>query len=264
MDKKRNITSVNHLLEEILQIIDEEKGLENIERDLVLDKLRLAYDLLLQNKSVIVADKQPILNIQNEDLVKDEPHFVEMDEVIQQKEAQEENSPEDQLPEIEMVVDQPLIKQEEEIKEETVFENSKKLDLFGVVDKPKSTEKSKIESQESHDLFSDLAKTKTRDTIVDAISREVQKETLVEQFQHKKIIKLKEAIGINEKFFFLNELFEGDLTNYNQAIETLDEFSNSDEANNFIEKLAEQYHWEEHEQARIRFKDFFNRKFPED
>ncbi len=64
------------------------------------------------------------------------------------------------------------------------------------------------------------------------------------RMQHKPIKNLKESIGVNEKFLFINELFEGDIDAYNEAINKLNSFENIDEAFDYINTLNENYSWD--------------------
>ncbi len=69
--------------------------------------------------------------------------------------------------------------------------------------------------------------------------------TIGTRMQHKPIQNLKESIGVNEKFLFINELFEGDIEAYNDAINKLNSFSDIDEAFEFINQLNNTYAWDE-------------------
>ncbi len=67
--------------------------------------------------------------------------------------------------------------------------------------------------------------------------------------QHKPIKNLKTSIGVNEKFLFINELFEGDIEAYNEAIEKLNSFNNLDEAFEYINQLNKTYSWDGYHSA---------------
>lgn len=60
--------------------------------------------------------------------------------------------------------------------------------------------------------------------------------------QHK-IEDLKKAIGINEKFQMINQLFEGDIKEYTLAIGAINEAVDKDEAIAKLDELQEKYHW---------------------
>ena len=55
-----------------------------------------------------------------------------------------------------------------------------------------------------------------------------------------KIASLRKAIGINDKFQMIRDLFAGDAARYEATIETLDEFDDLDECMIYI---VENFHW---------------------
>ncbi len=54
--------------------------------------------------------------------------------------------------------------------------------------------------------------------------------SIVENLTNRPLADLRAAIGINEKFLFVNELFGGSLQEYNQAIQALNQAGNLDSA----------------------------------
>ena len=63
--------------------------------------------------------------------------------------------------------------------------------------------------------------------------------------QKDAVLDLKMAIGINQKFVFMNELFDGSLEEYNASIDLLNNCQNASEAEQqiFLE-LQPKYHWD--------------------
>lgn len=70
---------------------------------------------------------------------------------------------------------------------------------------------------------------------------------------------LKKAIGINDKFFFINELFEGNLKEYNDLITELETRKTAAEASELLEKNYKEREWEKHEDAFSRLQQFVER-----
>ncbi len=64
------------------------------------------------------------------------------------------------------------------------------------------------------------------------------------RMQQKPINNLRDSIGVNEKFLFINELFEGDIEAYNEAVNKLNSFDNLDEAFDYINQLNDTYSWD--------------------
>ena len=123
---------------------------------------------------------------------------------------------------------------------------------------PKVEVKEEIKSVEALDLFSA------------AISPEPVKEkpfvkkideSVVEKLSHKKITDLKSVIGINEKFQFINELFDGNMKEYTVALDQINNFSSTNEANNYLANLKEMYKWDSENSIAKQFTELVERKF---
>lgn len=72
---------------------------------------------------------------------------------------------------------------------------------------------------------------------------------------------LKMAIGINDKFLFINELFKGDPSVYNQAIEKLNTAHGMQEATDAIESYRKEYTWADNSEAYHRLKKIVMSKY---
>jgi hypothetical protein len=72
---------------------------------------------------------------------------------------------------------------------------------------------------------------------------------------------LKSLISINEKFLFINELFEGNLREYNETIESLNRFSELKSAMEFLDLQRQKSHWNSESAAFVRLKDLLMERF---
>jgi len=63
-----------------------------------------------------------------------------------------------------------------------------------------------------------------------------EKTEWVERLKHEPIKDLRKAIGINDRFVFINELFRGDEATYERSIKTLNSFYNFAEAEYWINR----------------------------
>lgn len=217
-------TAIESLSEMIKQ-----SQISTLEMDLVKERIRKLYDQLLLPKSIDFPLQEP-------------------DELEIEIETGAEN-----------ILSTELI--DDHIQEsETDPSEIDSEDLIPVVEK-KDVEHD--ESEGSPDLFSipDAEEVKVDEPVMDHISKEQEEVSVVDQLQKKvKIDKLREAIGINEKFFFINELFEGNLSEYNAAIAYFDDLDSLDDANNHLEELAGKYGWTEDQEALDQLKSFIERK----
>ena len=72
---------------------------------------------------------------------------------------------------------------------------------------------------------------------------------------------LKATISINEKFLFINELFDGNLREYNITIETLNGFAELRQALEFLDLLRLKNLWESESVAFKRLRELVEQKF---
>ncbi len=118
------------------------------------------------------------------------------------------------------------------------------------------TELPKEESQKSTiDLFSTA-----EPTVSDKYS-EQETTTLADKFNKEGINELREAIGINEKFLFINELFNGDMSKYNKVVDEMDEMSSLKGAETYLLELKVQNQWAEDNPAFVKLSTLLKRKF---
>lgn len=72
---------------------------------------------------------------------------------------------------------------------------------------------------------------------------------------------IKAAIGLNEKFQFINNLFHGDAQKYNAFIDELNSSPSSELAMNNIHKISDSNNWEAHASSAKSFMDIIERRF---
>ena len=118
-------------------------------------------------------------------------------------------------------------------------------------EKPKTPEQKKS----TLDLFAE-----NTNTIGDKFLEKKDK-SIAASMSHNHITNIKKAIGINEKFLFINELFNGNMQEYNQVLDKFNLFNNVYEAEQFINELKSKYNWEAENDAFIKFMEFIKRKF---
>jgi hypothetical protein len=86
-------------------------------------------------------------------------------------------------------------------------------------------------------------------------------ESIAGNLEHKKIGDLKAVIGINEKFQFINELFDGNMNEYTVAIDQINNFSSSFQAESYLANLKEMYKWNKDNPVTKQFTELVKRKF---
>ncbi len=79
--------------------------------------------------------------------------------------------------------------------------------------------------------------------------------------KNRKDSDLKSSISINDKFLFINELFDGNLREYNENIETLNGFHDLKPAFEYMELLRLKNRWESDGKGFKRLKELVERQF---
>jgi hypothetical protein len=225
-----NIEHLNRLkeaLKELQAILTDNKTdeLSQLEIDLSLDKIKRIYEIVLKLKPALVAGMESkSIETMQKDIAPDidnpeteEQSILNIDESIRGLETMSSEIETDEIiatsPEIEI--------KKKEIKADVV------LDLFNETGVPGKKDIPPIEKDDEPD----------------------EKETVAEKLQKSKPKSIKSAIGINEKFYFLNELFKGDLNIYNTNIEKLDSLNQLEEAIQLLNELSESFNWNKESEA---------------
>ncbi|MDI3527114.1 MAG: hypothetical protein PWR03_1297 [Tenuifilum sp.] len=229
----KNLLDARDKLTEAIALLDKalaEGNLNNIERNILLSKLSAVYDEVLLSVSSEPLPRQP---------------------EKEQKEVRAKQS-------IEI--------KKEETSDKKVSENtttSKK------VEKPrqiKTTSKSESSSPipevnanntQGAEILADKykGKRKFRDEV---IAEHAQKVDMQSRLQNKPISDLSKAIGINDKFLFIKELFNGNSEHYNQTIKQLNTITDLNDA---IIYLQENFDWDPNNETVVTFIDLVRRKF---
>ena len=85
--------------------------------------------------------------------------------------------------------------------------------------------------------------------------------TLASKLQQKSISELKTAIGINDKFLFVNELFGGSMEKYNRSIENLDDMKTLNGTLIYLNELKVELQWNSSNEAYQKLLNLIHRKF---
>lgn len=172
-------------------------------------------------------------------------------------------------------VGEPLTK--EEISEEFISK-----DVSEVVDKEKAVEEpvaladpvaeerpsvvpvveeEEKESVKEKRILADKLSKGDKKSINDIIAANMSDKSISSRMQQNPISNLKSAIGINEKFIFVYELFGGNTQNYTETIEKLNNMPGRDEAVALMEAMRKEYHWDIENMAFQKLVDMVTRRY---
>ena len=99
-------------------------------------------------------------------------------------------------------------------------------------------------------------------TLKEKIAPAKPEKSVAEKFgNQQKVADLKKAIGINEKFLFINELFEGSLASYNEHIEKINSSTESNHGLSILDSLITKYNWNTEQEIVKKFMDLVQRRF---
>jgi hypothetical protein len=134
-------------------------------------------------------------------------------------------------------------------------------------ERPASRKEEKPFGFNTPDLFSGGPSTladKLKDekpSVVDRISHGMPDNSVANRLQQKPLADIRAAIGINEKFLFINELFNGNLTEYNQAVQALNTAQNLARGLEIFEAYRSRYGWNPKLTSFLKLRDLVERRY---
>lgn len=110
--------------------------------------------------------------------------------------------------------------------------------------------------QTTYDLFSENGD----NTVIEKLITH-DEVSIADKMQKTKISNIREAIGINDKFLFINGLFNGDLSRYNKILDEFNELTTKQGVDTYLREVKVQFRWDEETDAYARFREILDRKF---
>ena len=101
-------------------------------------------------------------------------------------------------------------------------------------------------------------------TINEAIAPPADNTSIGDKLEKDVVNDLQSAIGLNERFLFINELFDGDGAAYQTAFDQLNSFADLPEALNYIRtELSDKYTWDQEQESTISFYSLIEKRYAE-
>ncbi len=241
-------------------------------------------------EEVIVQEKKKEPEIINEpEILKEpeqirKPEIITKPEIVDQKTVVTETKAEDKAPQPEekapveeiapVVVEEPkakeivpppqvitpvIAKTEEkiEIAKEAVIEEKE----IEHTEKKEKSKKVSLDLFSAHPTLADKFKDDKKSLNERHSSSQQTDKTIASKLQKNPVKDLKAAIGINEKFKFINELFDGSLQKYNDCITQLNGFAGSEAAFKYMTFLKDEFGWKEGNEAYHELNDLVTRRY---
>jgi hypothetical protein len=281
MDKDKFMQSINNHLEDIreqFEIIKEYEGkIPAIELDLIMSNIRKVYEAFLKleklNQPVTPSHSEVSTPVKSEEPGEEVPEQNEEIETSVDIEPEEEPvsqiEPQKAKPPVLADNDPWATQKTEEPAPVFVPEvgSSKPEEVTVQATSPASAQPAEsvagpVEAEPlpdpqktTLDLFGEQAS-----TLADNLKDKPEKR-VADKLQSEKINDIKSVIGINEKFLFINELFDGSLKNYEDAIDKINLCQSGEEAGQVLDELHTQFTWEKENTTAQSFVELVNRKF---
>ncbi|MFM7822426.1 MAG: hypothetical protein ACKPB3_01480 [Bacteroidota bacterium] len=256
-------TQASHLMEMIREqsdtVLSYEGKIPQIELDILLENVRKLYDALKELEKLNasadareVEEAKPVI-----ESPKTEPVVMELIPVVEEPVAvavepeKEHHQPEELLAAFETPVQaSPAQITSEEVLPQAVLAQ----------DKNKPAAKSATLFDEDVPTLAD--KFTSAPSLHDRFAAATQDDSISARIKSNPIGDLKKAIGINEKFALINELFEGDINAYNESIEALNTAPDEAQALTYLNQtLASKYGWDQRGEAFMKLRGLVERRY---
>ena len=232
-NKFDKLIEIQEDLQKKIQYLTEKEASSLIEWDIALEKTRLLYETLTDIKLAVLSKS----SLQEEILEKPKEE-VQTEKELPKEEVQKEAPVEEEPVEIEEELIEEEVLEEEQVEEEqaVVVENSQK-----------ETPTTNVQDENEEAVKS------LNDILVD-IQNNMD---LATKLQNLPIKTLEEAISLNDKIWFVRELFGGDNDLYNSVIQDINKSDSIKEAIKIVRSLS----WDKEDAATKAFFELIYRKF---
>ena len=240
---------------EVEEGLEEHEEIEELEGEEEYEEIEDEEDEDLEDdfESSRVLEFESSIQEEYEEFERDFEEDIEEDlEEEEEVEGQEEEEEVEEQEGEEKVEDIEDIEEEEEN-----FESSKVLEFEDSVPEEQS---SVPEEQDSGIRSYKKVYTIEPQTLGDKLES-VEDTSLAARLQRKPVADLASAIGINDKFLLLNELFGGSMEKYNKSIRALNNFSTLLGAKTYMSELQIEFQWNCESDAYKKLDNFVERRF---
>lgn len=238
--KAQIIHSIHSDLEEIKDLFDYYKetpdNIPDIELDISLSKFRDIYQQLLQLKKMQSSEpaESAVQNPQQEKQLEEEqedPHLENIDQASDETEVEEEPT---------------------EDEEASVSSKNEEAPSEDIASQPKQSKKSPGQK-----IISDKYQEHNQ-SVGDSLGKKQTTKDVSQKMKNQPIGDLQKAFGINDRFLYTKELFNGNRAQFNETIDELNQANNLDDALAYINN---QFDWDPDNEYRQGLIHLLERKF---
>ena len=240
-------TLLNKMSNQVNFLIRKEMPMNQLDVDLLMENTRKLYDTICSIKLGIRSEE---LGVRNEELGIEEFEEEENDDDELIDFGNEEEDNEEEL----------IIVEEEEDEVSDTEEEEEDPITDSLSDTAVDSKKEVSEKEEDSGIRAYRIIRENIPTLGDMLEQSEDK-SLAARLQRKPVSDLITAIGINDKFLFLNELFGGSMEKYNKSIRSLNSFSTLLGAKTYMSELQIEFQWDCTSDAYKKLNDLVERRF---
>lgn len=248
-DLHKNIIKEIQEIYSFINRFENPNQIHQIDIDLAMSKVRNLYDILLKLNAhdTYVSEYQSKEKLTiNKPSAKQDIEPVEED--IQKEELKKPSKTSETKQEVEIDLIKPEIKKEiEPVRKITIVDE----------EKPKKVQEKQKKQESSSEIMADKFHSKTY--MHDSFTKgNPDKQDVSSKMKSKPITDINSAIGLNDKFVYVRELFNG---NKDQFVETIQLLNNFDTFENALGYLKENFKWDYKEPIVVKLIELVRRKY---
>lgn len=292
---------LSRMMAQVDFMIRNDRPISQLDIDVMMEKTREFYDVLCcinGNKwntpgavwSVKKDNNASTINEHDNDEIsqneKGESHYYSLDDIDEDESVEDEKEPDEKDNDIIFEWNEEKeepeennnvsLKTEEEAENNDTEETTNTMvDELGMKEESKNTTEAWSEENqkttenpiiEEHEIKIEIstenpAVEATQHVTIGDILEKQPDNSIASQLQRKTINDLRTAIGINERFLFLNDLFKGSMEKYNKSLSVLNEINNLDGAIIYMHELQVELQWDENSLAYKKLMNLVERRF---
>ena len=268
------ISQNNKIIEQNTEILDKISALS------ISEKISFNECTNSVNQEEKIAEELVSVSSKQEELVREEPKIKEEETISSQSETeptkQEKEEPKQEVELPKQEVEEP--KQEEEIKQQeisasTTEEQPQKTTsvlefLHKRVIKDNPAQETTIPQTETPQQETDIKPTQSHiQNLTEQIKSEAKLQSngktrsIADQFEEKNNRDLSSAIGVSEKFMFINDLFSGNVKEYDTFVKNLNGSASYEESMNIVLSMQAKKRWVKNSVAYTTLENMITKRF---
>ncbi len=260
---------LNKMSNQINFLIRKEMPINQLDIDLLMENTRKLYDTICsielgarsEELGVEEDADSEVIEFEDENKDKEEEIIDFEDEDNDYVEDEDDDEYEDEEEDSDMVWD--FTKDNEELgvrSEELGVEEDSDIDSVTESEPEEEPEEEPKPEEEDSGIRTYRIVRENVPTLSDLLEK-TEDNSLAARLQRKPVSDLISAIGINDKFLFLNELFGGSMEKYNKSIRSLNSFSTLLGAKTYMSELQIEFQWDCSSDAYKKLADLVERRF---